>query len=288
MNILDGSDLYEWSPGIWRDMPADAYHKINVASSHRLGVLKHSPAKLKWETEHPPERTRVIGSKDALEFGDALHGFLIQPEEIGKFYDLFPFDDMRTSGAKQWVSALPMGLSALRQEAWDKINSIYSAVVAHAEARFMLHPDNSPFREISLFFERDGVKCKARFDLICSSLRCIVDIKTCQDCSPAEFQNDINNFDYHRQAAFYLDAAKICGVEVDAFAIIAVEKAAPHFVAVHPMEQISIELGRDENQLLLQLHKQCEESNVWPAFPGVQKPIGLPEWRIRRAMKANN
>lgn len=89
-----------------------------------------------------------------------------------------------------------------------------------------------------------------------------------------------NGTGYDIQAAFYVDGIRaVTGMELP-FLFIAVEKEAPHAVAVYRADPEVIEVGRKKYRAALQLLKWCQESESWPAYqPGGEiELISLPRW----------
>ena len=108
---------------------------------------------------------------------------------------------------------------------------------------------------------------------------CIRD-RTCVDASSGGFSRSIANFGYEIQAAFYVDGIRaVTGMELP-FLFVAVEKEAPHAVAVYRADPEVIEVGRKKYRAALQLLKWCQESGSWPAYqPGGEiELISLPRW----------
>jgi len=71
----------------------------------------------------------------------------------------------------------------------------------------------------------------------------------------------------------------VTGMELP-FLFVAVEKDAPHAVAVYRADPDVIEIGRKKYRAALQLLKWCQATGNWPAYqPGGEiELISLPRW----------
>lgn len=260
-------------------LDSDTYHAIDRASSHRLGLLKKSPAHLRYELDHPK------GPTPAMVFGSAVHCAVLEPDTFEDIYARQPKIDARTKEGKaardKFISDNAFRI-ILSDEDYDAVKLIAANVMSHPLASKLIKATTNI--EMSGFWiDKDtGVECKLRADAICGNHGTIFDLKTTQDASPENFEKSVYNFGYYRQGAFYIDGLKALGVDISNYAIIAVEKDAPYSVAVYRLKNDAIELGRRENRELLQLYAKCLKENDWPAYPNFIVDIGLPAWATRQ------
>ena len=87
----------------------------------------------------------------------------------------------------------------------------------------------------------------------------IVDLKTTKDTSYFGFANAIKRYNYHKQAAFYMDAVK-----ADEYYIVAVEKTKPYSISIVQLGDDLIDRGRELYNRDLEIYKYCVENNYWP------------------------
>jgi len=126
-------------------------------------------------------------------------------------------------------------------------------------------PRGEDLTELSVVFDYYGDLCKARFDMLQNNV--IIDLKTCRDASPKGFKQAVRNFNYHQQAAFYLDAAASAGMtEVDRFQFLAISKQHPYPYAIYELSPESIEYGRSLNEKAIDQMKHCEKTGIYTPF----------------------
>src|SRR5690606_34623813 len=116
-------------------------------------------------------------------------------------------------------------------------------VLAHPEARRLLELDGHS--EVSVFAAdpETGVRCRARIDRL--NAEAAIDVKTVSgSVSRIEFGREAARYDYPVQAAWYLDALEWVGEPEREWRFIAIEKAAPHLVAVHKLDDVTLLTAR--------------------------------------------
>lgn len=93
-----------------------------------------------------------------------------------------------------------------------------------------------------------GLKCKAKFDLVVSKDN-LIDFKTTSASSKEEFEIQLQQYDYDRQTAFYLDGfGGLC------FMVVGIQKYPPFkiFHKVYHSESDFVKSGRKKYRFLLQ------------------------------------
>jgi exodeoxyribonuclease VIII len=127
--------------------------------------------------------------------------------------------------------------------------------------------------EASMFWERDGIKCKGRPDLIATinGETCIVDLKTTNDIRNFDFS--FNRFRYDVQAAWYqYGYRKASGMkEVPGFWFLVVDTESPHLAQfMRPSTDLLANANARIEEELAHF-KRCEQGQEWP---------GLPEFKL--------
>jgi exodeoxyribonuclease VIII len=177
----------------------------------------------------------------------------------------------------------------LSQDQWDKLHAMRDAVMAHPAACALL--TNQPgTAEMSIYWtdEETGVLCRCRPDFLRHD-GIVVDLKTTENAGAESFGKSILNWRYHVQDQFYTDGIN-ASIEqsgaalpqVRAFAFIAVEKDAPHAVAVYTLDADSKALGRIEYRQDLQKYAECLQQDQWPGHGEKIQKLALPAWHIAR------
>lgn len=183
------------------------------------------------------------------------------------------------------VDLPPFGMDdsrrVLSQDDYDQCRRMRDAVMGHTAARAIL--ESSDDREISATWtcRRTGVKCKMRADAMSAKKTFIADLKTTIDASRKKFMRVIQDRGYHFQAALYQDGAATLGQPIDDFALIAVEKDAPHGVAVYRIKDDLIERAMAEQVRRLEKWGECERTGVWPSYDDGIQDISLTDWAMR-------
>uniref|UniRef100_UPI003B3A47CD PD-(D/E)XK nuclease-like domain-containing protein n=1 Tax=Spirosoma sp. TaxID=1899569 RepID=UPI003B3A47CD len=119
-----------------------------------------------------------------------------------------------------------------------------------------------------------GVACKARLDMVYTSPKrrnaLVVDLKTTSARTQAQFLESCYNYDYDRQAAFYIDSLRNADSQEWAntrqfrFVFIGVMKQRPHRLFAVDATSIPgfIEYGRKKYRFWLRKWREEQEMNV--------------------------
>lgn len=284
------------APGIYPGVPMELYHAWDCASNSRLSRLRQSPAHLKAYLEQPPEE------RSALVIGRAAHATILEPETFDSVYTVagqctaIKKDKDRCSNGGTslhselgWLcgvhgKGLHAGFSTtqfvLPEAMFSACRGMRNAVHAHKAASALLAGMHDAELSVVWNDAETGVSCKARFDGLARQIAdgTILDVKTTTDASERAFERSIFSWGYHRQAAFYLDAAAASGIEARNFVIIAVEKEPPYAVAVYRLTEGAIDAGRDQLRIALARYAECTARNEWPGYPDEVRDIAIPAY----------
>jgi hypothetical protein len=118
------------------------------------------------------------------------------------------------------------------------------------------------------------MRCKCRPDWFDGTT--IVDLKTCQDASPASFAKAVANFGYQIQAAHYL-----AGTLATRFIFVAVEKTAPYAIGVYELNTEALIHGSIARHNALQRIQDCRAINEWPGYTDGIQTLQLPGWALK-------
>lgn len=266
-------------PGLYPNVPAADYHGWHLASSHRLGLLSRSPAHMRHALDNPTEQT------PAMALGEAAHLCLLQPHLFVTRFAVAPQLDRRTNyGKEMWQAFLEQHPNAtpIKAAEGEACLAMARAVRAHPAASALLRDAAQDGIEVSGVWRCDatGVMCKMRPDVVNFKHEVLVDLKTCEDASQAAFERSIFNFGYARQAAHYMRGAAANGIGVDGFVFIAVEKQAPHAIAVYRLDDEVIAQADEEVVRLLELYGRCEREGRWPGYSDEVENIRIPKWAL--------
>jgi hypothetical protein len=265
-------------PGVYPGTPMDIYHAWEAASNSRLTKLRRSPAHMKASLSEPQDTP-------ALRIGRAAHSAILEPDDFMSRYACGPSGDKRTKDIKAAWESLEMKHGeeyVLKGVDYDACLEMRDAVYAHSKAsKLLIGAGEIELSTVWTVPVADGsLTCKARLDRYTAGIAggAVVDVKTTRDASPRAFERAIFDLGYHRQGAFYLDAARAHGIPAEHFVIVAVEKEAPYAVAVYRLTEGALDAGREQLQPLLRTYAMCQTLNEWPAYPETVQDIALPSY----------
>ena len=270
--------IFPPAPGLYEDIPTELYFSWKAASQSELCTLRDgTPAHLfaRWEGEDKDTPAKILGR--------AIHTATLQPDLFEGQYARGPEGDWRTKEAKAQLNIIRSGLpqgTVLKPEQYDKIRRIREAVRNHPIARGVL--DGEAERSAVWIDPKTKLSCKARFDDISRSTGCVVDLKTTMSAHPDVFPRCIYNYGYYIQAAHYVHGAHLCGLDVENFVIVAVEKDPPYAVCVYRVRDDALQAGRDEREALLDVYAGCAKANHWPSYPERVQDVTLNPWDFRK------
>lgn len=265
----------------------DKYEKAPGLSQSKLKVMAKTPAHFKEALDNPPEPTR------SFIMGHFVHTAVLEPNLLQSSYHLRPETytlekdrdkNNRKGDIKKWNGnateckdwfAAHTDKEVVLQAEQDAMIQIRKAVLEHPEASRALTKGKAE----QCLFANDpvtGLQLKCRTDWL--SGEAIVDLKTCEDASPAGFAKSVAKYGYDVQAAFNLDIANLLSLGKEYFVFIAVEKEPPHAVAVYDLDIDSIALGRSKYRRWLDLYAHCSELDEWPGYDPKITTLRLPQW----------
>jgi hypothetical protein len=282
-----GTDLVvQGAPmGVHAGIPIDEYHRSPALSCSGLHDFARSP--FHYHALHiNPRRPRQPERAGQLE-GNLAHCAILEPSTYDERYAIGAGEDKRLKAWKDLIDHL--------EQTGDRRTVIKPSQDAAAQAMAMsvrsipdvaeLLAQGAP--ELSAFWtdQRTGVYCRCRPDWVhwVSDRRVILlDVKTFSDASPAEFARQIPRKGYHRQAAWYSEGfARASGFEVMAFVFVVVETEWPFAASAAMLDEQSLEAAHKDNVALRERFAQCQRTDTWPAFSGIQL-VTLPPWAFTK------
>lgn len=245
-------------PGIYRDYDEATYHREPGLSSTGAKRLLESPAKYRWERDHPIEQTA------AMRLGSAIHTSV-----LGAGQRIEVVEGSRNAKAvKEQIAELEAdGAIVLTPRDAAMVEAITDAVQAHRTASNIFAHGEA---EVSMCWEdaETGIACRGRIDWL--SPIAIVDLKSCQDASRTGFGKAAANLRYDLQAAAYMDGMEQLTGEALPFIFVAVEKEPPYLAVVHQLPDDALERGRRLWSDAKRLYAACVDYDSWPtgeAYP---------------------
>lgn len=225
---------------------------------------------------------------DAFRIGRALHCRALRPDAYAAEFAVSPKFDRRTKAGKEaaaeWQAANAGVGTVLDEGESEMVERMADAIADHESAATLLRM--ATLREATFLADLHGQAAKCRVDALSPDGAVLLDVKTAASAAPRAFARSCADFGYHLQMEFYRQVLAEHGVTVRHVAIVAVEKAAPHCVAVYELDMADLDAMRDVVARCVQTYRNCIATGVWPGYaPGVQ-PIRIPEWAIRPEAEA--
>lgn len=277
---------------IVQDMPNQAYHAESAVGSSGLKLLRRSPAHY-WAAYRDPNR-EPMEPTPAMKIGTAWHASIFEPAAFARDYIEIPegLDKRTKEGKALWAEIEASGREPMAKSVMDQIAAMTAAAVAHPAVRVIFQQGGAA--EQSMFWTDaiTGVKCKIRPDF--AVMPCamfpnglIVDGKTTEDASADGFPRSAWNYEYHLQAAFYVDGfQQVVGTKAPpAFLFLCQEKARPYATAVYSASDDLLQYGRKLYRAALDVLAQCERTNQWPGYPTTVAPMVLPAWAEKQVQE---
>lgn len=273
--ILDAPGRVAIVPGL----DDDTYHADPAFSQSAAKVLLDSPAKYRYQLDHPEP------PKKAYDEGLAVHAkvlgvglpIVIIPDEL-----LAANRAISTKAAKTFVDeARAAGQVPLKSDEAARIDAMAEAILAKRQARILLELDGEIEASMWWVDAATGVQCRGRFDKLVQTPDGVlnVDVKKTHDASARGFAKSCADFGYHVQAAAYDDGYRhVTGGDDAPTVLIAVEDTAPHLVALWEFSAADLDKGLAKWRRALDLLVECRARDEWPGYPDDIQTLRLPHY----------
>lgn len=257
-------------PQLIKNMPEGDYHgSKDFLSNSQLNHFIRSPAHYQEYLKNPPEQTK------AMALGSLIHAAILEPRRLENLA-VMPECDRRTKEGKaiyEGFISQNAGKIICTADEYTIAKGCVDSIYAHENASNLLAGADV---EASIFFEKNGVKCRSRIDAY--NRGALIDVKTTEDALAGVFAMSVARYGYHRQLAFYAMACEAVGLPVERRIIIAVEKSAPFAVSVYELGLNSFWRGQDQVERALADFKACQDSGQWPGYSEDIQTIDLPTY----------
>jgi len=248
------------------------YHADPAISASQLKTVMQSPYHY-WSKYLDPSRTPAIATS-AMKLGSLTHCAVLEPDELSKRYGITP--DRRSNAGKALAAEMEAtGIEAVTAQEMEQALAMAASVRSNSTAALLL---SNGAAEQSFWWDdvSTGLRCKCRPDWLSADGATIVDLKTCQDASPAGFAKAVAQWSYQVQAVHYL-----CGTLATRFVFVAVEKTAPYAVGVYELDAAAMVHGAVLRHTNLQRIQDCRAINEFPGYTDGIETIQLPGWALK-------
>ncbi len=264
------------TPGYYRDLSNEAYHRGPGVSKSQLDLIHKSPALYQWSKAAPEDEEK----KSALNIGDAVHAILLEPHRFAEQYAIGPADAPRNTkaGKEKWeeFEAGLNGQTVLTADEGRKVMLIRESVMAHPHARWLIEAEGDAEASIYWKEQTTGLLARCRPDKTITSLGWIADVKTTGDME--KFARSVYEYRYHVQDPFYCDGyAAHFGEQPAAFVFLVVStsiECGKYPVRLFTLDHEAKSIGRDTYIEDMATYADCIRTGEWS---GVET-ISLPYW----------
>lgn len=286
------------TPGAYADIAAEEYHRNadllpgpSLSSSGAKKLLNQSPFHFWHDSPLNPNRP-AEEAKPHFSVGKAAHDLILLEDRWPSFYHVLPEGFSRAASKKfaaeieEADAAQEDGLTVLRHDDMLTVLAVAEAIKRNPLAVATL--TNGEAEETLVWQDKEtGVWLRARPDFRPNSIvenrpvRIVSDLKflAATNATPTGFQRAIANFGYHQSAAFYFDGIEaVYGNKPTHWLHVAVEKDAPHCVALYELPAEDIDRGRWLNRKAVRLFADCLAADKWPGYADEPTQCGLPGW----------
>jgi exodeoxyribonuclease VIII len=277
LNLQDADSLV--GAGLIANLDIEAYHSGPGVSKSLLDKIDQSPAHYLYAKAAPKK-----DPTPAQRIGTLAHTAILEPHKLKTVVG----PDLNKN-AKEWkafvAEAKASGLEVVSKDEQELLEGMARSIQCHPSASWLIGTPGKVENSAYWTDPSTGLLCRCRPDklLVTEKGLVLVDLKTTEDASEAEFSKSIENFRYHVQAAFYSDGIEtVLREHVSAFVFLAVEKKAPYAVACYQLADIDIEDGREAYQANLFQLEECLRKNEWPGYSTRIETITRPSWAKRR------
>ncbi len=230
----------------------------------------------------------AVGSerKDKIHFdvGHAIHTGILEPFDFEARFVKGPEDRRGNRWKDAYAAAQSNNKTLLVEDDYEDVLRVRDAAHANPDINKLVSSNNRT-AETSGYWERDGIACKCRWDLVVDDGAIVADLKSTVSAGAIDFAKSVSNFGYHGQEGWYSGGAAYCYGPTPIFLFIAVEKDPPYASAVYELDAVTKREGLALADAAFDLFKRCQENQEWPGYPGGIQQLTLPRWAFRMTGK---
>lgn len=264
----------------------EKYHATQRIGSSDLKLLSQTA----WHYHYAKNYASDEKTK-SMNFGSEFEKYFWTWPDVKQKIVSMPHLDMRTKFGKEETKKINDQYPD--SEGWIKLpHDFYHAIRTSCDAvwreteilPFLLQ---SPLLiEQSVFFEWQGVECKARFDAVSMPVDFqkkgfIIDLKTSTEYSLDGFQRSLIKFGYHIQAAHYQNAMREAFGEEYPFHFLVVQNKPPYAFNYFISDESVYAAGNKVITKALDKYKRAKDTGNWTCFNGVT-PLAVDHWTMQK------
>ena len=241
-------------------------------------ILTKSPQHA-W-LDHPILNPLYEGEDDEAKFsvGTVAHAALLQGINVCEPLD---FKDYRTNDAKAARdSAYLAGKIPMLANQFERVLAMVSSAKSQMECNKELdHFKLSNYAaEQTIILTKDETKIKMRLDLLRNDGGLIIDYKTTDVMSPAQWMKSISDMGADMQCALYKEGARVLTGKVPRF-VFAIQEVKPPFMMYFiELTGAYAEYGESRTNRAIAIWEGCMASGQWPGYDQRLMSPDLPPW----------
>lgn len=267
-------------------MAAISYEQADPAyrrdPAHAQSYVKHI---LKSPAHYLAAKSRRFTSTLPMQIGTALHCLALEgPEQFDRDFVLKPDGiNLTTKEGKEWKAAAGKRtvLSKTDQYAsWDAVHGMADSL-RRMEWFYPNQTDYRKYNEVSLYWESEGLDCKARLDrvVLTDDRVLVLDLKTTDSVDPKEFlRKVIGGMNYLFQAAWYSEAAQAAYSRPATFIFVGIERNPPYATRTFEVSEEMIQEGLLQTIQARRILAKCLRSQCWEPPQIEHEVLELPPW----------
>ena len=231
--------------GVFHNLPFKEYQQL---SGLNQSTLKHF-------ISNDYKQKKSYKNLQALQFGNAGHCLLLEPERFKELYIRAPngLNQRKKIGKERWLKFCELHSEkiVLRNNDWERLQNIQNFFHIHPQIQQMFSNGDS---EVSLFWKDSeyGINCKARLDWFDIDSAIIVDLKFTNNIEKAKSTNSIQNI-FTLQAAWYTRGVFQLTKKKINFFFVFIEKFTPHCIRIEQVSNEDLKKGQEQIDDLIKL-----------------------------------
>lgn len=212
--LRPGLEVQCLQPGIYLDVPFEAYLALPALSNSYLSAFARSPGQVVWQKDAPED----ADAETSADLGTLVHTLALEPEALADRYLVLPelkltTKDGREQAAEYERRAEEAGLIPVDAKTYKQARLMAESLKAYPDVRVWLEHATG-HREVTILWhdEPTGQLCKARADrlVMLDTGAVVVDVKTTSDIE--KIQWSIRDYGYATQQVHYTEGLKAAGV----------------------------------------------------------------------------
>ena len=279
---------------IW-EVNNEEYHAERMHDSSSTLKVARKSLQL-YEALYVTGTVERSGSSPEMLFGSAFHCALLEPDEFDSRYFYEPEEtpdgepiNRRLKAHREFLEEVLQrneGREMLQAGDKERIEGMLASVGAFKDASDRLKTGQP---ELGIKFEIDGHPLKALMDWSCPDQNIILDVKTTRHSGGIDvFRREIDNREYHCQAALYAEAYRQVYGRVPEFYWLFVHTAAPYETYLFKMGKATRKIGLEITRDTIETLKIAKSIGRYKPFThGVYSDIELPTWTLRKHSMEN-